>query len=63
MRKKLTKNKIYTPLLWVDVLERVIPSDFEYNFTKNVIFLPTDQRYSIIEMQIIIDKINILLNE
>ena len=42
----LLKNRIYTPTYWPDVLHRVHPNSMEAVFTKNLISIPCDQRYS-----------------
>lgn len=46
IKNALLKNKIYIPTLWPNVLESV-PTDFlEWNYAKNILPLPCDQRYS-----------------
>jgi len=46
LRKYLIENKIYVPILWPNVLEDCDEEMFEYDFVKNVIPIPIDQRYN-----------------
>lgn len=55
LRQRLTDNKIYTALYWPNVLEWVKKDSIEYSMTKQIIYLPIDQRYDQIDMECIID--------
>ena len=51
IRNELIKNKIYIPVLWPNVLNELTDNTIEYNFAKNILPLPCDQRYSIDDME------------
>ena len=53
MKARLIKNRIYVPTYWPDVCTRNC-NKFEESLTTNLIALPSDQRYSLIEMERII---------
>lgn len=57
LRRKLQKEKIYIPLLWPNVKENLCSSDIEYQLADNIIPLPCDQRYTVEDMDYIIEKI------
>lgn len=46
LRKKLIERKIFVPVLWQNVLEDYDIDTAEYNFSKNMVPLPCDQRYT-----------------
>lgn len=46
LRKKLIERKIFVPVLWQNVLEDCDINTAEYNFSKNMVPLPCDQRYT-----------------
>lgn len=50
IRKELQQKKIYIPVLWPNVLNECSEESIEYNFAKNILPLPCDQRYSEKEM-------------
>ncbi len=54
---KLLAKKIYTPRFWNSVLDYVDEQSVEYMLSKNMIFLPIDQRYSKFDMQQIIKTV------
>lgn len=54
---KLIDHNIFTPTYWVDSLKRVEPTSFEYKLILNTTHLICDQRYSIKEMQVQINRI------
>mgnify|MGYP004575935185 CR=1 FL=1 len=62
MRKKLQAEKIYIPLLWPNVKQNLEPSDREYQLANNILPLPCDQRYSLRDMEYILQKIKRLEN-
>jgi hypothetical protein len=45
MRRALKEKKIFTATYWLDVLDRVTPSDVEHMLVNNMIPIPIDQRY------------------
>lgn len=51
IRKELQQKKIYIPVLWPSVLNECSEESIEYNFAKNILPLPCDQRYSEEEME------------
>lgn len=62
IRKELQKNKIYVPMLWPGVLNVCAPNMLEYKLARNLLPLPCDQRYSEIEMNIIVEEIMTCIN-
>lgn len=54
LREKLQRKKIYIPMLWSDVLTVCKEADLEYNFAKNILPLPIDQRYTLDDMSYMI---------
>lgn len=57
IRKKLQKEKIYIPTLWPDVFDVCVETNLEYNFAKNILPLPVDQRYDIIDIMYLIEEL------
>lgn len=55
MRQRLIDNKIYVARYWPNVLDWCQEGDLEYEFAKNLIPLPVDQRYGEEEMKKIIE--------
>lgn len=51
IRKQLQQKKIYIPVLWPNVLNECSEDSIEYNYAKNILPLPCDQRYSEEEME------------
>lgn len=51
IRKKLLEYKIYVPTLWPDVFYVCKENDLEYQYAKNILPLPCDQRYGMEEMK------------
>ena len=60
IREKLIKNKIYIPVLWGDALDVLNDKAIEIKFVKNILPIPCDQRYNIVDMEKII---NIIMDE
>lgn len=58
LRKFLISNKIYVAQYWNEVLDNVSSNSVESDFTNNLVALPIDQRYSIKEMDFIVQLIN-----
>ncbi len=46
IREELIFKKIYVPILWPNVLSEAEDSTLDYNFAKNILPLPCDQRYT-----------------
>mgnify|MGYP000347869284 CR=1 FL=1 len=57
LKKKLIDNNIFVPTYWPNVLVDTKHETVEYNFSKNIVSLPIDQRYSLVEMDRIINLI------
>lgn len=58
LREYLIKNKIFTAIYWPNVIKWVEKGSFENYLTQNLIALPIDQRYSLDDMNVILDIIN-----
>lgn len=58
IRKKLIEKKIYIPVLWPDVLERMPQKSVEYQLAMEILPLPCDQRYDENDMLYMIKEIN-----
>ncbi|MBE5916385.1 MAG: hypothetical protein E7273_06015 [Pseudobutyrivibrio ruminis] len=61
IKKSLIRKKIYVPTLWEEVYEICDKTDIEYQFTKNIVLLPVDQRYTTEDMRYIAQIINKVL--
>lgn len=46
IRSELQKKKIYIPTLWPNVMNDTASNSLEYNYAKNILPLPVDQRYN-----------------
>lgn len=57
LRKTLQQSKIYVPCLWPDTLKHTDEISVAYQMAKNVVPLPCDQRYTIEDMDYILEKI------
>ena len=55
IRKVLHKKKIYVPTHWPDDFEICAERDLEYDMAKNILPIPVDQRYSIADMNYIVE--------
>lgn len=51
VRNKISKEKIYIPILWPNVLKDVEKNSTEYLYAANILPIPCDQRYSIDDME------------
>ncbi len=54
LRKRLIDNKIYIPIYWEDQQKGTV----EYTFRNNILPLPVDQRYTVKDMDRILEVIN-----
>ena len=61
IRKKMQEKKIYIPTLWPNVLQECPVDSLEYQYATNILPVPVDQRYGIVDMKIIVDEIRGLL--
>lgn len=59
LRSKLIQNKIYVPHLWKNTLETAKEKSFEHYLTDKLFALPIDQRYSLNDMQFILNTIGL----
>lgn len=50
IRKDLQNQQIYIPTLWPDVFDICSKDELEYNWAKNILPLPCDQRYELSDM-------------
>lgn len=57
LREQLQKEQIYVPLLWPNVIQDLDPATIEFKLANNILPLPCDQRYDIIDMDYMIEKI------
>ncbi|PVX46611.1 hypothetical protein C8C85_2476 [Flavobacterium sp. 103] len=55
LKQKLLDNKVYTATYWANVLEWSGEDSLEYQMTKQIIYLPIDQRYDEIDLKRIVD--------
>lgn len=58
LKKKLIDNKIFVATYWPNVFEWCESTDLEYELAKHVVCIPIDQRYSVDEMDFIINEVN-----
>lgn len=61
IRAGLNERKIYTPLLWPNIIDNAEKSDFAYYLADNILPLPCDQRYSCEDMAYIIKTVKDLV--
>lgn len=59
LRNNLIKNRIYIPKLWPNVENESEISELELEYTLNILPIPVDQRYSIDDMDYIINTIEL----
>lgn len=57
VRERLISKKIFCAKYWPDVIKWCGPKTFEYYLTNNIVPLPIDQRYGLIEMERIIKTV------
>lgn len=57
IRRKLLEDRIYIPLLWPNVVEKLHPDMLEYQLAENILPLPIDQRYNLFDMKYLVDKL------
>lgn len=58
LRKKLIEKRIYTATYWPELMVKAQEGSMEYDFVKNILSIPIDQRYGENEMEYIIEVIN-----
>lgn len=57
IRRKLQAKKIFIPTLWPDVFKHCDESELEYDYAKNILPIPVDQRYDEEDMKYIIKAV------
>lgn len=57
VRKKMAQKRIYIPCLWPNVLDETSPDSIEYHLSANILPLPCDQRYTIDDMNYMINEL------
>lgn len=57
IRKELIKKKIYIPILWPNVFDVCSEKEEEYGMAKNILPLPVDQRYTIVDMAWLVEEV------
>lgn len=61
IRKQLQKRKIYIPTLWPEIIDECQPDSLEVDYVKNILPIPCDQRYTEIDLAIMVDAIKFLI--
>lgn len=61
LREQLLSEKIYIPVLWPDVFDLCSNDSLEYDYAKNILPIPVDQRYNLETMNYLSDRIKSLL--
>jgi hypothetical protein len=51
LKEELLKRKIYIPTLWPNVVQNCDAKSFAYNYAKNILPIPCDQRYTLGEIE------------
>lgn len=62
IRKKLAKMGIYIPTLWPNVINESSINSIEYEYSMNILPLPCDQRYSIEDMEYLVEMVKRFLD-
>lgn len=57
IRKQLQEQKIFIPTLWPDVLNCCNEDTLEYDYSKNILPLPVDQRYGMDDMKYMVEEL------
>ncbi len=57
LRRRLIENKIFIATYWPNVSNWCLDSSIEFKLTNNLLAIPVDQRYSLEDMYIILNKI------
>lgn len=63
IREELQKKKIYTPILWPNVLNTCNKNSMAFNMAGNIVALPVDQRYGLDEMKYICDILDCIVEK
>lgn len=56
-RLHLIEKKIFIPQYWKEVKDRVEQDTVEYKFVSNILWLPCDQRYTLEDMEYLINEV------
>lgn len=62
IREKMAQVGIYIPVLWPSVLEEEECSTIAYQYARNILPLPCDQRYGLEDMEYLINEMSYYLN-
>ena len=57
LRRYLIEHKIYIPVLWAWLIDDEHRGSLEYDWSKNILCLPVDQRYGEEDMRLIAEAI------
>lgn len=63
IRKAMWENKIYTPILWPNVIENCEKTSVEYDYANNIVPIPCDHRYNEEDMRYVIDIVKNFFNK
>ena len=62
-RKELAKHRIYVPAYWGNVMDENPKESIEYDYAKNILPLPCDQRYSSEDMDAVIEEVMAIIGK
>jgi hypothetical protein len=62
IRKALLQKKIYIPILWPNIVNDNLEVSIEYKYAANILPLPCDQRYSLEDMEYLIEEVMKCIN-
>ena len=63
IKKLLAQKKIYIPTLWPNVLDDTPKDSVEYDYTANILPLPCDQRYSVEDIEYMLNLLRIAVDQ
>ncbi|MDO0824289.1 hypothetical protein [Desulfosporosinus nitroreducens] len=63
IRKQLIASKIFISILWPNVLQELPEDALEYQMVNNILPIPCDQRYSVADMEYVVDLIEAHITE
>lgn len=62
IQKELVEKCVYTPVLWTELTTEDFKGTLEQDFSKNIVFLPLDQRYTPADMEEICRRVEEIQN-